>query len=52
MFVKEIIKLCNGRKAGLAPGQVSKVFGPQWEYQKIAPKQQLIKDKGEVGNVS
>lgn len=48
MFVKEIIKLCNGRKAGLSLGQINRVFRPQWEYQKIAPKQQLIKDTREV----
>ena len=47
-FVKEIIKLCKGRKAGLRLGQISKVFKPQWEYQKLAPKQQLIKDTREV----
>jgi len=48
MFVKEIIKLCNGKRAGLKLSQVSKVFKPQWEYQTLAPKQQLIKDPKEV----
>jgi predicted dehydrogenase len=48
MFVKEIIKLCNGRKAGLTLGQIGRVFKPQWEYQKLARRQQLIKDSREV----
>jgi predicted dehydrogenase len=47
-FVKEIIKLCKGKKAGLRLGQISKVFRPQWEYQKLARRQQLIKDSREV----
>ncbi|MDE1865934.1 MAG: hypothetical protein KGH94_04840 [Candidatus Micrarchaeota archaeon] len=48
LFVKEIIKLCSGRKAGLGLGQVGRVFKPQWEYQKLAKKQQLINDAREV----
>ncbi len=48
MFVKEIIKLCNGRRAGLSLGQISKVFRPQWEYQKLSKKQTLIKEAREV----
>jgi predicted dehydrogenase len=48
MFVKEILKLCKGKRAGLKIGQVAKVFRPQWEYQKMAPRQQLIKDPREV----
>jgi predicted dehydrogenase len=47
-FVKDIIKLSNGKKAGLSMSQVAKVFRPQWEYQKLAPKQQLIRDKTEI----
>lgn len=47
-FVKEIIKLCNGKRAGLSIGQISKVFRPQWDYQKTVQKQQLIKDPSQV----
>ena len=50
MFVKEIIKLCKGKRAGLSMSQISRVFKPQWEYQKLLGrrKQQLIKDSREV----
>jgi hypothetical protein len=48
MFVKEIIKLCRGKRAGLSLGQIAKVFRPQWDYQKLSKKQTLIKEAREV----
>lgn len=49
IFVKEIIRLCRGKRTGLGVGQISKVFKPQWEYQKLSKKQMLIRDPREVG---
>ncbi len=48
MFVKEILKLCKDKRAGLRPSQISKVFKPQWDYQRLSRKQTLIKDPKEV----
>jgi predicted dehydrogenase len=48
MFVKEILKLCKGKRAALKLSQISKVFRPQWEYQKLSKKQKLIRDPREV----
>ena len=48
MFVKEIIKLCKGKRAGLSLSQISKVFKPQWDYQRLSGKQELIRNPIEV----
>lgn len=48
-FVKDILKLCNGKRAGFSMSQVAKVFGPQWDYQKLSKKQTLIGGAKEVG---
>jgi predicted dehydrogenase len=47
-FVKDILKLCKGKRAGLSMGQVSKIFKPQWDYQKLSRKKTLIKNASEV----
>ena len=43
-FVKDILKLCKGKRAGLSMAQAAKIFRPQWDYQRLSKKQALIKD--------
>ena len=48
IFVDEIIGLCNGENTGLTMDEVSAIFKPQWEYQKLTGSGGLIKERDKI----
>ncbi len=48
IFIKEISDFINGQHPGLTISEISRVFKPQWEYQKIVKSKELIKDETEI----
>lgn len=48
MFIKEIGDFINGRHPGLKMSEISKIFKPQWDYQRIVKSKELIRDESEI----
>lgn len=48
IFLKEIIDFISGQHNGLKLSEISKVFKPQWQYQKLVKSKELIKDAAQV----
>ncbi len=50
IFVDEVVGLCNGENAGLTLNEISAIFKPQWEYQKISESSELITDESKISH--
>jgi predicted dehydrogenase len=50
IFVEEILALCNGKSTTLSFKDISKIFRPQWQYQKMVKSKELINDESAIGN--
>ena len=48
IFIKEVIDFSNGQHEGLTLGEISKVFKPQWEYQRMAKTKELVREEQEI----
>lgn len=44
IFIKEVLDLCNGRNDGLKLSEISRIFKPQWDYQRIVKSKELVRD--------
>ena len=48
IFVEDIIGLCKGKRTGFNLKDIEKIFKPQWEYQRLAKKQEVIMEAQDV----
>ncbi len=48
IFVNEILDLCRGSHLGLSISEIAEIFAPQWEYQRMLPGKELIRDAPSV----
>jgi hypothetical protein len=48
IFASEIIELCNGKKVGLTVDEIKKLYGPQWDFQRLIGDKTPIADHEKV----
>lgn len=48
IFVEDIISLCKGENMGFGTNDIARIFKPQWEYQRLSRRKELIADANAV----